>query len=55
MAQDLATNIRGARLEILGPAGHLVTEECADRINETIIRFLATAPGTQKDGMEGDF
>ncbi len=52
MSRNLATNICGARLEILGPAGHLVTEECADRINETIIRFLATVPDTQRDGTD---
>lgn len=52
VARDLATNICGARLEILGPAGHLVTEECADRINERIISFLATVPDAQRDGTD---
>jgi 3-oxoadipate enol-lactonase len=50
MAETLANGIPGAELRILGPAGHLLTEERWEAFNEVLLAFLsradATSPGT---------
>ena len=43
MAEALAAGIAGATLRILGPAGHLVTEERWAELNATLLEFLARA------------
>ena len=44
MAETLAAGIAGATLRILGPAGHLVTEERWVELNGALLAFLA-GPG----------
>jgi 3-oxoadipate enol-lactonase len=44
MAEALAAGIAGASLRILGPAGHLVTEERWAELNAALLEFLA-GPG----------
>jgi 3-oxoadipate enol-lactonase len=41
MAETLAAGIAGATLRILGPAGHLVTEERWAELNAALLAFLA--------------
>jgi 3-oxoadipate enol-lactonase len=41
MARGLEAGIPGARLEVLGPSGHLVTEECPDPFAGALLAFLA--------------
>ena len=43
MAETLAAGIAGATLRILGPAGHLVTEERWAELNAALLAFLAGA------------
>ena len=38
-AEQVAASIPGARLEVLEGAGHSVTIECADRVNELVAKF----------------
>lgn len=38
-AEQVAASIPGARLEVLEGAGHAVTIECADRVNELVAKF----------------
>ena len=40
MAETLAAGIAGATLRILGPAGHLVTEERWAELNAALLAFL---------------
>ena len=44
MAETLAASIPGATLRVLGPAGHLVTEERWSELNATLLGFLARLP-----------
>jgi 3-oxoadipate enol-lactonase len=41
MAETLAAGIAGATLRVLGPAGHLVTEERWAELNAALLAFLA--------------
>ena len=53
MAETLAARIPGATLRVLGPAGHLVTEERAAELNAALLVFLAEgvrAPGGSDAG-----
>ena len=50
MAEALAAGIAGATLRILGPAGHLVTEEHWADLNATLLDFLARAETTSRRG-----
>jgi 3-oxoadipate enol-lactonase len=43
MAEALAAGVAGATLRILGPAGHLVTEERGAEVNAELVAFLAGA------------
>ena len=47
MARLLADGIPGAELRVLGPAGHLPTEECWPAFNEAVLGFLARAYPTR--------
>lgn len=40
-ARDLVRRVRDGRLEMVPGAGHMVQEECADRVNELLLEFLA--------------
>jgi 3-oxoadipate enol-lactonase len=48
MAEALATGIAGATLRILGPAGHLVTEERWAELNRALIAFLGEGRGAKE-------
>jgi pimeloyl-ACP methyl ester carboxylesterase len=41
MAEALAAGIAGAALRVLGPAGHLVTEERWAELNQALLAFLS--------------
>ena len=49
MAEALAAGIAGATLRILGPAGHLVTEERWAEVNGALLAFLAGLGSAPRD------
>jgi len=45
-AEKIAARVSGAKLEVIGGAGHLANLENPGEFNEVVNRFLATLPGS---------